>query len=246
MEEINSPLAEQLDRIKTLMAEGFMGGATDFARKLFNIRDMDQKKAAVLQYIKSGKNPNMLAAYSQFERENPAKADKYLEFYVKNPDDFPKWTGTEFVPTGETQWMGENAPMMEEVSRYRVLMEMSGEIPAVVDEVQGDVRLDQLTRKKINKDLEVLMKPTYFEEIPLNAIFNVLKKHGVMPLQEDGTEWEGMLMGSSSHTYLDLGLKSTERPVNDIPTYTPVSNAKLTLTWHKMGSGRWEVLAFIG
>lgn len=246
MNEINSPLVEQLDRIKTLMAESFMGGATEFARKLFNVRDLEQKKAEVLQYIKSGKNQNMLAAYSQFERENPAKADKYLEFYAKNPDDFPKWNGTEFVPTGDIQWMGENAPMMEEVSRYRVLMEMSGEIPPVVDEVKGDVRLDQLTRKNINKDLQVLMKPTYFEEIPLNAIFGVLEKHGVVPLQEDGTKWEGMLMGSSSYAYLDLGLKSTERPVNDIPTYTPVSNAKLTLTWHKMGSGRWEVLAFIG
>ena len=112
---------------------------------------------------------------------------------------------------------------------------------------QNNMKLDAKTRQNINKDLTRLMAPTYFKAIPLDEIFGVLEKHGVVVLQEDQTIWDGFLLGRDGHTYLSLGYaRSKYLGNNDIPTYEEINNARLTVTWHKMeGSGKIEVLAFI-
>ena len=35
--------------------------------------------------------------YEKLKKENPEKAHKYIEFYVKNPQGFPSWDGTEWI-----------------------------------------------------------------------------------------------------------------------------------------------------
>jgi len=56
-------------------------------------------------------------------------------------------------------------------------------------------------RKKINKDLTNLTSPKYktqyFKRIPLKDITDILKKHGIVLLQEDNTEWDIYYMDSN-------------------------------------------------
>ncbi len=97
--------------------------------------------------------------------------------------------------------------------------------------------LSQKTRNAINRDVRSLLAPTYFDAIPLEEIFNTVKAHGFVPLQEDGEEWEGFLCGGSKETvqvYFDLGNE------NGL-----IDNAALALSYFKMGSGRWEVISYI-
>jgi hypothetical protein len=107
-------------------------------------------------------------------------------------------------------------------------------------------RLNEPEKRKVNNQLHHLMKPTYFDDIPLDSIFKLLKANGLVPIMEDGTEWEGMLIGASSHAMIELGyLNQGTLGNNEIMTYVPIENAGLSISWHKMGSGRWEVLAYI-
>jgi hypothetical protein len=139
------------------------------------------------------------------------------------------------------------ASLYEELSRMHVLNEsMDMGAPIMMREDKATNRIDPATKKNINRELHELMKPTYFAEIPLDDIFAVLEKNGVVPLQEDGTKWSGMLLGDDSHAYIELGMKSTEQDVHGLPAYTPVINTTLALSWHKMNSGKSEVLAYLG
>jgi hypothetical protein len=137
--------------------------------------------------------------------------------------------------------------IVEELSRMHVLNEsMDMSAPVMMREDKATNRMDSVTKKNINRELHELMKPTYFTEIPLDGIFAILEKNGVIPLQEDGTKWSGMLLGDDSHTYIELGMKSSEQDVHGLPTYTPIVNTSLALSWHKMNSGKSEVLAYLG
>jgi len=44
-------------------------------------------------------HPVKREVYEKFKKEDPNKAKKYLEFFVKNPDGHPKWVGDKFVDT---------------------------------------------------------------------------------------------------------------------------------------------------
>jgi hypothetical protein len=108
---------EQVDRLKSLMqvtptkpiSEGFGGTVTNLAKRLLGVRSLEEKKAEVLRFIESGAHPMMTKAYNQYKMENPMKAQKYLEFYATNPNDFPKWDDTTraFRATGQSSWLGE-------------------------------------------------------------------------------------------------------------------------------------------
>jgi hypothetical protein len=107
-------------------------------------------------------------------------------------------------------------------------------------------RLNAPMKSKINRTLHRIMEPTYFKEIPLQPIFDILYEFGIVPLQEDNTYWDGFLLGTDSHTIFSLGYKTTEHDVNGIPTYQPIDNAGLSLSWYKMeDSGKYEVIAYI-
>ena len=60
-------------------------------------------------------------------------------------------------------------------------------------------------------------------------------------LQEDGTPWQGMILGREGRASFNLAIDGTE---NDFGFYTAIENA-LVMSWYKMQSGRWEVVAYI-
>jgi len=104
-------------------------------------------------------------------------------------------------------------------------------------------------KKKINKELINLTTPKhktqYFREIPLQDIFDILKKYSVISLQEDNTPWSGFLTGRSAQTYFNIAPIDSEYKNNGYSMYTPYTNAKLALSWYKMESGNYEITTYI-
>lgn len=102
-------------------------------------------------------------------------------------------------------------------------------------------------KKKINKEISKLLEPTYFRKIPLEDIFNILDKYGVVVLQEDQTEWSGLLAGGVKDTEqvsFDLGWKESK---DSDGRYEVIPRANLVLTYYKMPrSGKYEVVSYVG
>ena len=85
--------------------------------------------------------------------------------------------------------------------------------------------------KKINKEIHKF-NINYYDAIPLEDIFDILDKYEYTPIQEDGTPWEGFLLGVDSNAIFEC--------VH--PTMKPLF---LYLSWYKMSSGRYEIVTYI-
>lgn len=117
-----------------------------------------------------------------------------------------------------------------------------------IREIFKTTKLDAPRRKKINNELRILLKVTYFPSIPLDDIFNVLKQNNIVPLQEDYTEWSGLLCGREGRMYLELGDIMSAKKINGENVYIPLDNTSLVVTWHHMGdtySNKYEVIAYV-
>lgn len=88
-------------------------------------------------------------------------------------------------------------------------------------------------RKKAVTAVQKVLKPIYFDRIPINEIADALAKVGVVILQEDNTEWSGIFVGSSGNVTLALGPIESGEKVNGIMTYQSYSNVMLALQWYK-------------
>lgn len=109
-------------------------------------------------------------------------------------------------------------------------------------------RLGRSNITKINKDLQKVMKKTYFKAIPLKEISDVLKKYNVILLQEDGTEWDGFLIGGVDKTeqvYFDLGWMDKVDTKTGVVRYERIPDSMLALSYYKMPSGKYEVIAYL-
>lgn len=103
-------------------------------------------------------------------------------------------------------------------------------------------------RRDAQKTIQKVLKPTYFNEIPISEMFGELKKLGVVVLQEDNTEWSGLLVGSSGQTNFVLGPIETAQYINNSTFYQSYSNVMLALQWYKddkRNSKRIEVTGYI-
>ena len=117
-------------------------------------------------------------------------------------------------------------------------------------------------RSKMNRELTKVLKQTYFEAIPLDKMFKVLDKYGLVPLQEDNTKWSGILTGGTKKTEeVNFPLGWKKMPEKDIKKrgyegskitypnsngqYFAVPNALLRMTYYKMQSGKYEVIGYI-
>jgi hypothetical protein len=107
-------------------------------------------------------------------------------------------------------------------------------------------------KNRLNKKIYEATKG-YHEKIPLGAVFGILYNEDIIPLQEDYTEWRGMLIGEVGEMHLELSPKNSGRYrvwngeiIKSILFYTPYKNVMLNLSWYKMPSGRYEVTSYIG
>lgn len=85
----------------------------------------------------------------------------------------------------------------------------------------------QTIKNQINRKLSNL--GTYHAEIPLTAIFEIVKEKAGQVVQEDNTPWSGFLCGESGSCYFNIsGVKF-----------------HLFLSWYTMPSGRYEVTVYV-
>lgn len=107
---------------------------------------------------------------------------------------------------------------------------------------------NKLTRamiSKINKEIIKFLEPTYFVQIPLGDICQILNKYNIVLLQEDDTEWEGFLLGGTKKTeqiWFELGWMNT---MDSDRRYQKIKNTGLALSYYKMPSGKWEVIGYL-
>ena len=90
-------------------------------------------------------------------------------------------------------------------------------------------------KNKINRALEPVLAPIYFTQIPLEAIFDTIKKHGYVVVDEAGEPWTGFICGREGRATFDIVSQ------NGI-----ASKYALQLSWYKMESGRYEVTSYVG
>lgn len=97
-------------------------------------------------------------------------------------------------------------------------------------------KMNQKVRKQASKVVINALGLNYYHEIPISELIDGLKKVGVVVLQEDGTQWAGMLLGSDSHTLFTLGdaNKATETEYGTV--YEEFVNAGLALQWYRCES----------
>lgn len=92
----------------------------------------------------------------------------------------------------------------------------------------------QTVRNRINKTLQAI--GSYAQEIPLDEIFSAVKAQGGLPVQEDGTEWAGLLCGA-------------EGRANFRVVFADMSDMYLFLSWYKMdtrdGGYRYEIVTYV-
>jgi hypothetical protein len=107
-------------------------------------------------------------------------------------------------------------------------------------------KLSSSERNKANKEIQKVLKKTYFSSIPLNEIEKALNKFGLTMIAEDYKGWSGFLTGGVDKTeqvYFDLGWMDEKGLIDN--TFKVVPNAMLAMTYYKMPSGKYEVIAYI-
>jgi len=110
--------------------------------------------------------------------------------------------------------------------------------PFIVD-TEKKARINIGSKKRMNTPLWEMSRQ-YHRSIPLDNIFMVLKKEGVVPVQEDWTPWAGLLLGREGRASIDLVKRAPDG------TYHPVVNAMLVLSWYKMEeTDNYEVNVYV-
>jgi hypothetical protein len=112
--------------------------------------------------------------------------------------------------------------------------------------------LDASFKRDINKELHDI-STTYHTEFPSDAIFDILKKRGIVVLSEEGTEWSGFFLGASAQTFFPIApigsaevRASNRTKENTYTVYTPFKNTALAMSWYKMPSGKYEMTTYVG
>ena len=96
------------------------------------------------------------------------------------------------------------------------------------------MKINRKTRTQLQKTVRDILKPNYFEDIPLTEIFDALKEHNCIVVQEDGEPWQGFLCGEEGDALFRFNYEGEL-----------CDNACLALQWYKMHSGKWETTGYI-
>jgi len=86
----------------------------------------------------------------------------------------------------------------------------------------------------------------YHKQIPLGDIFNVLANNNLIPIQEDGTRWSGLLIGGH-----ECGTEKAKDQRANIPLVMKnkgewsLTTSDLILSYCKMPSGNYEIVCYL-
>lgn len=113
----------------------------------------------------------------------------------------------------------------------------------IQQKIDDSPALSPKVKRRINDSLYSLTL-NYQPEIPLKAIFHILHENGIKPLQEDGSDWSGLLMGQKECGTPEASNQKAHIELARISNGV-VLNSYLVLTWCTMPSGKYEVLAYL-
>jgi len=89
-------------------------------------------------------------------------------------------------------------------------------------------------RSVVNGAISRLTVGMYFDKIPLDEIFAIMKKSEMEAVQEDGTKWSGFLCGKEGRAHIAFKFEGE-----------PFDKSVLYLSWYQMQSGRFEVVCYL-
>lgn len=95
---------------------------------------------------------------------------------------------------------------------------------------------------QLQKTVYSILKPTFFEKIPLGAISEAFRAFGVSLVDEDGSPWSGFLLGNK-----DCGdERAKDQHAKFALAYNgQLLNCHLIISWCRMGSGKMEVIGYV-
>jgi hypothetical protein len=98
------------------------------------------------------------------------------------------------------------------------------------------LKIKQAVRRPLISRLHKEVNSLYHSGIPTDQIDAILRTRGFMLCCEDGTPFSAFFCGESSCTLLHFA---------DVATGEMVVNCYLSLSWHQMPSGRYEIVAYL-
>lgn len=103
-----------------------------------------------------------------------------------------------------------------------------------------EIKLPTSVKRKLSNDLQKKMKELAPKGISpkdsgwLDAIIETCERNGVIPVQEDGTPWSGILTGWDGTVMMDLQYDGK-----------PVKNTCVRISYHKYDSGSMDVSVYL-
>ena len=107
------------------------------------------------------------------------------------------------------------------------------------------VKVDARRRKELSRAVSDAFTENFFDSIPLDKLDEVLRSKGFLLVDEDSTGWSGLILGSCGHSFMRIGTLEGAVDVNGVQAYPMVDNFGVSVSWHKMESGRWEVTIYV-
>lgn len=133
-----------------------------------------------------------------------------------------------------------------DMMRNAAKMSIGKDLPeSTYADVPIPAKVNAKERKQLNNAVSRALPDNYYEGIPFDKLQDAVKSQGMILIQEDGTPWSGFFTGADGEAFFEMGRLQDGRTVNGLPTYKPVDNSGLRMTWHRMGSGRYEIVKYI-
>lgn len=135
----------------------------------------------------------------------------------------------------------------EPVSRGKKVLEANDTPLREMYGIPDEVKMPARVRARVRKEISEALSESYYKEIPIQEIDDVLRKHGYLLIQEDYTPWNGMLVGTNAMAFFRIGQieGAVETQYSKEKLYPQVSNTGIQMTWYKMPSGKYEIVAYL-
>lgn len=100
----------------------------------------------------------------------------------------------------------------------------------------------QAAARKINREIYKL--GSHFSGVPMQEIANICKSNGLIPVQEDLTEWSGIFCGSEGRATIYLAdMDSWKGDPSDM-TFPKIVDNMICISWLKLRT-QYDVCTYI-
>jgi hypothetical protein len=112
----------------------------------------------------------------------------------------------------------------------------------LIERQLDEANLDRNIKQRTNRGLDRLTKNTYFNDIPIGEIKDILDDHNIVMLQEDYTEFDGFFTGEEGRESIALAYRDSLEGIR----YEPFLNTNLILSWYqRRETGHYEIVAYL-